>query len=417
MLKKDFLKKNDLTNFGVFVFGMVLINLLIFTKYRNQNLGDFSYYVTNGMHIWQGDNVYLQGFRSGPIGSIFIYLLSEVATNSLFTYIIQLSNLIGPILLLTTLLQDKSTLRIIWPVFLMFATSRELLVNKQINGLIYLLIAASYLLYKSSNQLRKYLAATLLVIALDLKPHITLPIAIVVIFSHKLYSELVRVGTITAVIHLVVDIHLGSITELSWISNLSKVSGLNEGNSWNEVFNIWPILDLSPIPTGAVRIMAAATYVSLCVSIPFIIRKFGATLGMWVALASPVVGLYCHLYDLAPFLILASLLSMRSKPKIISWLLLDYSLLFRESGNITNLSILIIINVAMLIALRGNLSTPNRSDAKNALWGFLLYLLTSATINSLVMDEMVLRSLLVASLSVIAALAFYSKTPVERDSR
>lgn len=383
------------------LFGVALAIIIVCTKYQTSTLGDSGYYITNGHKLLLGENVYKDGFRSGSFGSVALYLISIVLTNRVTEIIFQILNLIGPIVLVTILTWNKFKVLKYWPLLVLIAPSRELLVNHQINGVIYFLISISLVLGKSKIKYFYILSFLPAAIALDLKPHLVLPILLAFATTRKNMISILRVLITNLLMHLLIDIRVRQLTEFNWIQNLTSLSSSQEHTKWYEIYNIWPIVDMSPLPTNFTKMIGITTFVLILCLLPLIARKFGVIVSVSIALISPIIGLYCHLYDLAPFVVLVIIVAITNLTNIYFWALLNMAIVFRGPDGFSNWIILITVNVVVLMTLRKNRDNSIADGVKNCLLGFILYLVLTRTLVTYLSNEHILRSSLITLIAML----------------
>ena len=153
------------------------------------------------------------------------------------------------------------------------APFREIVVDGQITGILYLLIFSAFLLLKRKRTASRYktnvfIAALLSAVAVDLKPHICLPIILFIGLAQQRYRYLIAVLAVLISAHLLIDIWFRSFTELQWLQNLLGVQGSKNYSKWPEQYNIWPIFD-HLLPGGYVfwkslSVVSVITILLLC---------------------------------------------------------------------------------------------------------------------------------------------------------
>ena len=263
--------------YSIILFASVI---LIFNLYNIGTGGDFRYYVDNGANIFIGINPYLNDFRSGTFGPLAIYLFSRVIPEGIIQFSFYFLNILG-IFSILYYFKSKltfSSLVICFTLIIWSAPFREIVVDGQITGILYLLIFSAFLLLKRKRTASRYktnvfIAALLSAVAVDLKPHICLPIILFIGLAQQRYRYLIAVLAVLISAHLLIDVWFRSFTELQWLQNLLGVQGSKNYSKWPEQYNIWPIFD-HLLPGGylfwkslsvisVITIFALLTYLSI----------------------------------------------------------------------------------------------------------------------------------------------------------
>lgn len=388
--------------------------IIIFGKFQTFSLGDGSYYTTNGQKILSGVNVYEQGFRSGSFGAVFLYLVSKILTNSITEIFFQLSNVMGPLLLVSVITKQRYKVFKFWPLLVLIAPSRELLVNHQINGFLYLLITIWLVLINSKFKYANLVSIPFATIALDLKPHLIIPILLTQAISKKRYFNLLHILFFELIMHLIIDLRLKTLSEIYWIKNLTSLSSTHEYGEWYENYNVWPLIDKILLPTSVTKILAVASFGLLLFMLPIISRKKGVPFSVAVAFASPIVGLYCHLYDLAPFVVLAIFATYSNPVNVYFWAFLNMSIIFHGPQGIGSWVILLVINLTSIVILKKSNYYAIKDILSSSLIGFGLYFILTRTVMALIQTELLLRSSLIGALVLLGVISI-GKTSLKKD--
>ena len=132
------LKSNNLANaFLLLVFFLSVIFLL--KRSASDGLTDTGIYLEIGKQVFNGQNPYLEGARTGALGTVVLYIVSLGIPKAIFATVFQLINIAGILFFATKILPIK----VLTNQFLAFSTIliwtspvRENLVCHQINGLV-----------------------------------------------------------------------------------------------------------------------------------------------------------------------------------------------------------------------------------------------------------------------------------------
>ena len=115
-----------------------------------------------------------------------------------------------------------------------------------------------------------------------------------------------------------------------------------------------------------------------------------------MALATPLIGVYAHFYDLVPFLILSFLYLEKHSNQTFIWFFVNCAVIFRGIDTINELIFLIVVNTYFLaIKIRENPSSGMKI-IRAGIIGFALYVIYHACIEILIGDENLLRSFLIS---------------------
>ena len=383
----------------------VVISLFLVISHINGSLGDASYYISNGERLFEGENAYEDGFRSGPLGAIYLYILSLMFAQPLLELILQFCNIIGPILFVTLLFGNKRQAIKYWPILIMFSAFRELLVNHQINGFILVLLSV-FLISRKSEKLQVNLAGNFAaVLALDLKPHLVIPIILSLTLLKRDWINLLMIVAITTMLHISINIHLKTITETQWVQNLREISNAPGNSDWADIFNVWPLIDQIINAPGVLKVIALSTFLVLCLALPTISKKTSVNTGTYIALATPLIGVYGHFYDLVPFLLISFLYLEKYSDQAYIWFFVNCALIFRGVDSLNEAIFLTVANSFLLgLSIRDRYLKKARI-LKSSVYGITLYLVFHELTENLITDENIMRSFLI---SFIGFVTFFS---------
>jgi hypothetical protein len=287
-------------------FYFLLLLCVVFLSFRQQYLGDASYFIEAGKGIISGNNEFkVNALHSGPLGVIFMAAVFGYL-GSLSIFLVTLFNLIGIYSFTRILLTgiNEKYVFIVALFTLVSSPTREMLVTGQITGIVLGLIAAgSYLLNKFRIQ---YFGLMPLVLAVELKPHFALPlIFLTLVFSSAFnWGNLKRFSLLILLGHILVNLHLRTISEIDLIKN---VLFLTDTKVTTFERSIWTILDSQLLPY--VSILLKILLIFSLISVAVFSYKRGSLLQSAVALILiPSSQSYIHLYDFVWMLPVAYLL-------------------------------------------------------------------------------------------------------------
>jgi hypothetical protein len=334
------------------------------------SIRDAGGYIKSGQEIWQGVNPYTQGnSRWGSFAPVVLFLTNELIPRAFQTTVIQIVN-IAAIFYLVTLF-SKNSKPSNWRVYtatglVLFSSSfRELLSTNQISASVLAATFLSYHFYCESVQkigIRGYLnsigSAILAALALDLKPHLILPIILFLgVKKSKKYLSWVRNILFTIFLgHLIIDIKFGAILELDFIREMQEVQARITTVRFGDSVTFWPLLRELSIVNSNIRVLTIliplAIYLIMLFLLVLNLRKPSPINDKWalmLALLLPTTGPYFHYYDAV----------------LISVVFLSY-LIFHGRG----------INLAGSVAALILFLPQEFSNSKNILILILLYSIT-----------------------------------------
>lgn len=402
---------NARTSKTIWVFLLVASIISIYKIYSVTTGGDFQYYVKNGMSIANGVNPYATDFRSGTFGPLVLHLFSKFIPEGAINNVFFILNLLG---IYSIFIYFKSRLApnvmlfsltiIIWS-----APYREIVIDGQITSFLYLLIFSSLILI--SNQSGKFGSVTNLIsaaflssIAIDLKPHICLPIVLFIGFAQRKLNYLYSVGFILLISHASIDIWLGSFTEIEWIQNMMGVQSGTQFSEWPEQYNVWPILDnFIPAYVFWKSVSLLFALLTLILLSYLSLKKREELIWLTVASFSMVIP-YSHLYSLTLLIALTLIRILNSELNSFGYLFIVFILVPRFW--------IAPINVAFVLGFLSMTSLFNAVEKKSSLLENSKYLAKCIALNIvihfsndvIVLDENVERSLVCVLIVLLAAI-------------
>jgi hypothetical protein len=330
MKKEVNLSKNS-TQIAVKVlslFFMVATSIALLYYYREGGIKDSGIletsirdaggYIKSGQEIWQGVNPYTQGTsRWGSFAPVVLFLANELIPRTFQTTVIQIVN-IAAIFYLVTLF-SKNSKPSSWKVYtttglVLFSSSfRELLSTNQISASVLAATFLSYHFYCESVQklgTTRYLnsigSAVLAALALDLKPHLILPVIMFLgIKKSKKYLSWVR-NILSAIFlgHLIIDIKFGAILEIDFLREMQEVQAKITTVRFGDSVTFWPLLREISHVNSSIRVLTIviplAIYLILLCLLGLNLRKpspANEKYALMLALLLPTMGPYFHYYD------------------------------------------------------------------------------------------------------------------------
>ena len=296
----------------IILFGGLSGYLINFYVFRSQ-LHDFGDYIKAGELIWNRQNPYSQlMYVNSPVSAVYVYILSKVFFFLHFPVIIQILNVAGLYFFLTQVLRASLS----HSIFLAFALlpflspARALFANVQVTGLVLGLLA--FAIFLSRRGKPEFLTAVPMWMAAELKPHMALPIILILVFERRL--NLKRIALLSSYVvaaHTIVSIHFGALLDLEWIRKLMKYSD----SSYKEGYEIsyWKALAIYSGQEGVVKILSLTTIAIfiLCMIIFSLKGRIGDAI--LISLLYPLQNSYLHLYDLVPIALALTVLGLKNR--------------------------------------------------------------------------------------------------------
>jgi len=379
---------------------IVLMASALMLRYRKGSLGDASYYISNGEQILSRVNPYESGFRSGPLGAVALNVLLGRIPINLAEIMILVSGLLGCAIFAFALFPNQRSLVLMFvPVSIIFSSNRELLVNHQINGIILILIAGFWFLRGTSSKIG-FLAATLCAaVAVDLKPHIALPILVVLFFAEKNLKGGVATLFWVVLAHLLCNFWLRTVTEVKWLQNLSDIS---KDDPWADVANIWPLLGHLPVADEILKLLATLSYLAVTAILGYFAFQRSKAILVLVALSTPVIGIYSHLYDLGALFFLSLLISGPSRKSPLFYLFFNFVIVFKSFNSFEGFFLLTVANIYIFLLFKSSENESSKSNLRSLGLGLLLYFCYQFGVSNLSLAENDIKSLTICVVTLLA---------------
>ena len=280
---------------------------VLFYRYRSQQ-GDFGDFIKAGELIWNQQNPYSElMYVNSPVSAVVFYLISRAVPLLLIPTFIQVLNVLGLLYFFKVILKDSKHEIMLWVFFLLlfFNSTRALVANVQVTGLLLGLIATSLTLAKSSAS--SYKVVFPLWFAMELKPQLAIPFVLILLFNGKLHKA--KAATLAAYYifaHLLVHVKFGSSIDLLWIEKVISYSS----NSMREGYEIsyWKGLAILSEQENFVKLLSQVVVLLSLILVVYLALKARISWALLVALLFPIQNSYLHLYDLVPASVLIAIL-------------------------------------------------------------------------------------------------------------
>ena len=280
---------------------------ILFYRARSQR-GDFGDFIKAGELIWNQQDPYSQLiYVNSPVSAVIFYLLSRVLPLLLIPTFIQFVNVLGLVYFFRVILKDAKHETLLWIFFLLlfFNSTRALIVNVQVTGLLLGLIAISLVLARDSTS--SYKVVFPLWLAMELKPQLAIPFVLILLFAGKLHkARAIVLTTYYLIAHLVVHIKFGSSIDRLWIEKIISYSS----KSMREGYEIsyWKGVALLSGQENFVKLLGLGVVLFTLCCVVYLALKARTDWAILVAILFPIQNIYLHLYDLVPASILIIIL-------------------------------------------------------------------------------------------------------------
>lgn len=301
------LSRKILNGFYVFTLERYLVPFTFFLGvifyYRNEGVRDLGYYEEAGNVLASKGNPYEElAWRSGPIGTILLYFVFGAFPNEAKIVLFQSVSVMGFILLVKPFLKGLNLLQLnfLFTAVIASAPVRETLSAKQLTGLIAMAIALSItpvLMREDLNRKQSILASLILAIALDLKPHILIPLLTMLIFYKSGLRLILMTSTLLALMHGALSFYVKKFLLLEWLKNLKDLG--NSLGKDGESVSLWKILVLANISENLVVYIALTFQLAILVFGLYLIKRQFIFFAILLVLISQSLGSYVHIYDFA----------------------------------------------------------------------------------------------------------------------
>jgi len=308
---KNFLYRLLSRRGATLLFGLICYTALLY-RYSFQ-LGDFGDYISAGKLIIEGTNPYSQlMYVNSPVSAVFYFLFSKVFPLITIPAFIQFINLLGLYYFFKKVItqESQSALLLAFSILPLLNTTRALIANVQVTGIVLGLVAIAINLIKLEKS--RFLIALPLWLSFETKPQLAIAFLAFFLFYKKIHFGLIAIFTLYVVIsHSIVSILFGSSIDKLWIEKIARYSdaSLSEGYE----VSLWKALAIFTEQFQVIGVVSKLiTIVSLLLIIYFSFK--GKTqISFALAILFPIQNSYLHLYDLAPIALFALVLIIRNK--------------------------------------------------------------------------------------------------------
>ena len=315
------------------------------------NLADFGDYIKAGSLITDRINPYEQlMYANSPISALFFYLVSWILPFPILPIMIHLLNTLGAVFFLRWYVGQRFNALYLnlFAITLILGVGRALFGNVQVTGITLGLVALAFTLNK--NLKSPYFSLSVLLLALEIKPQITIPFIVLFIFQRTGVLKKVTYLFFSALtLHVTVELYFGGNLHLTWLEKVLRYSRNSTLQSSYEI-SIWKGINQIIDQPQFLRVISL---LSIVITLFLVARysKLNPEKAVFLALIFPVFNSYVHLYDYVGILLIAiKYANLKRLEGLI--LIVPFLFFFPVSKNSFLLSMMIELVVISALVLR-----------------------------------------------------------------
>ena len=315
------------------------------------NLADFGDYIKAGSLITDRLNPYEQlMYANSPISALFFYLVSWILPFQILPIMIHLLNTLGALFFLRWYIGQRFNVLYLnlFAITLILGVGRALFGNVQVTGIALGLVALAFTLNKKLKS--PYFSLSVLLLALEIKPQITIPFIVFFIFQRTGVLKKVAYLFFSALtLHVTVELYFGGNLHLAWLEKVLRYSRNSTLQSSYEI-SIWKGINQIIDQPQFLRVISM---LSIVITLFLVARysKLNPEKAVFLALIFPVFNSYVHLYDYVGILLIAiKYANLKRLESLI--LIVPFLFIFPVSKNSFLLSMMIELVVISAVALR-----------------------------------------------------------------
>jgi hypothetical protein len=269
------------------------------------NLADFGDYIKAGSLITDRINPYEQlMYANSPISALFFYLVDWILPFPILPIMIHLLNTLGAVFFLRWYVGQRFNALYLnlFAITLILGVGRALFGNVQVTGITLGLVALAFTLNKKLKS--PYFSLSVLLLALEIKPQITIPFIVLFIFQRTGVLKKVTYLFFSALtLHVTVELYFGGNLHLTWLEKVLRYSRNSTLQSSYEI-SIWKGINQIIDQPQFLRVISV---LSIVISLFLVARysKLNPEKAVFLALIFPVFNSYVHLYDYVGILLIA----------------------------------------------------------------------------------------------------------------
>jgi hypothetical protein len=289
-------------------------------------------------------------YANSPISALFFYFVSWILPFPIPPVMVHLLNVLGAIFFLKWYVGKKFNAMYLnlFSITLILGVGRALFGNVQVTGITLGLVALAFTLdhkLKSS-----YLSLSLLLLALEIKPQITIPFLVLFIFQRTgVFKKISFLFLSAFTLHATVELYFGSDLHFTWIEKILRYSKNSILQTSYEI-SIWKGINEIIDQQQFLRVISLLSIVIILILVAKY-SKLNPEKALFLALIFPLFNSYVHLYDYLGILLIA-IKYVTLKRFESSILVLPFLFLFPLSKNTFLLSMTIELLVIIIIMFK-----------------------------------------------------------------
>lgn len=387
---------------------VIICSVFILFWYYRGDLRDAAAYLTWGKSVLQNQNPYqIYASRSGSFGPVVISLLIMAVPHALQTLLVQVLSFIsvGMVIQCFFSTQERLTRLSIYLLAIWSSPFRENLATNQVSIIVIGIMCAGVIVFQKYSNKAAYvfLAASLIAVALDLKPHLTLFFLAYLLVRKRALSLALYVFGFLLITHGAIDLLQRKVLEISWFNQLSSLNKLAKAGNLNDSVSFWPLgLKIFHNANLMYLISTMLLITLLFFTLRFAGAKYGDAEGIALSFLVPAVSIYFHFYDLAILAILAIGVTLQIKRNFLQIAAISYILLPLEYQSIRN-----IIIFGFLTVYFGMYKTNPRSAIPSIVGGVIIGIIFRVSCSALSLNPRDTQVLMVSlSIIILASIVF-----------
>jgi len=293
-----------LSSLPVSIITLLAVFIVMSLNYST-NLADFGDYIKAGSLITDGINPYEQlMYANSPISALFFYLVDWILPFPILPIMIHLLNTLGAVFFLRWYVGQRFNALYLnlFAITLILGVGRALFGNVQVTGIALGLVALAFTLNKKLKS--PYFSLSVLLLALEIKPQITIPFIVLFIFQRTGVLKKVTYLFFSALtLHVTVELYFGGNLHLTWLEKVLRYSRNSTLQSSYEI-SIWKGINQIIDQPQFLRVISV---LSIVITLFLVARysKLNPEKAVFLALIFPVFNSYVHLYDYVGILLIA----------------------------------------------------------------------------------------------------------------
>jgi hypothetical protein len=339
-----------LSSLPVSIITLLAVFIVMSLNYST-NLADFGDYIKAGSLITDGINPYEQlMYANSPISALFFYLVDWILPFPILPIMIHLLNTLGAVFFLRWYVGQRFNALYLnlFAITLILGVGRALFGNVQVTGITLGLVALAFTLNKKLKS--PYFSLSVLLLALEIKPQITIPFTVLFIFQRTGVLKKVTYLFFSALtLHVTVELYFGGNLHLTWLEKVLRYSRNSTLQSSYEI-SIWKGINQIIDQPQFLRVISV---LSIVITLFLVARysKLNLEKAVFLALIFPVFNSYVHLYDYVGILLIAiKYANLKRLEGLI--LIVPFLFFFPVSKNSFLLSMIIELVVISALVLR-----------------------------------------------------------------